>query len=99
MIELRISAGMQRALRRERNRPELAIPWTGRPREFFSSVLALIRGPAAPKKFAGAPYFRDCWIYQRSPKIPFLVAVACQMLLTLFPPPIWNIRQAQVEAF
>ena len=44
----------------------------------------------------GAPYFRDCWIDQRFPKLAFLAAVALQILLIRFPPPIWNIRPSRV---
>jgi len=79
--------------------PKFAIPWTNRREVFVSSVLALLRGPAPLKKFSGALYFRDCWIEQRSPRGAFVVAIACQALLILFPPPVWNIRPAQVEAF
>ena len=79
--------------------PELAISRMGRGEEFFSSVRALLFGPAAPKHFLGDPYFRDCWIDQRTPRAAFAVAVACQVLLILFPPPVWKIRPAQVEAF
>jgi TonB family protein len=79
--------------------PEFAISRRGRCEEFFSNVRAFLGGPAAPKEFLGAPYFRDCWIDQRSPRAAFAVAVACQVLLILFPPPMWNIRPAQVEAF
>jgi hypothetical protein len=79
--------------------PELAISQMGRWEEFFSSIRTLLFGPTAPKKFLGDPYFRDCWIDQRTPRAAFAVAVACQVLLILFPPPVWNIRPAQVEAF
>src|SRR5258708_13208066 len=79
--------------------PEFSICRVGRYEEFFSNVRAILGGPAAPKQFLGAPYFRDCWIDQRSPRAAFAVAVACQVLVILFPPPVWNIRSAQVEAF
>jgi TonB family protein len=77
--------------------PQLAIAWIGWREEFASSVVALLRGPAAPKTFLGVRYFRDCWIDPRFPRVAFAVAVACQALLILFPPPIWNIRSAQAE--
>src|SRR5712691_6796408 len=51
--------------------PELAISWTGWREEFLSSVLALLRGPVPPKEFLGDPYFRNCWIEQRSPRVAF----------------------------
>ena len=79
--------------------PEFSISRVGRYEAFFSNVRAILGGPAAPKKFLGDPYFRDCWIDQRSPRAAFAVAVACQVLVILFPPPVWNIRSVQVEAF
>ena len=79
--------------------PELAIPRLNRRQEFISSVLALLRGPTPPKEFLGAPYFRDCWIEQRSPKAAFATAVVCQVLLILFPPPVWNIPASHAEPF
>jgi TonB family protein len=77
--------------------PQLTIVRIGWREEFTSSILALLRGPAPPKEFLGAPYFRDCWIDQRFPKVAFAAAVACQVLLILFPPPVWNIRPARAE--
>jgi TonB family protein len=72
--------------------PQLELVKTGTVKEFFSSLMALVRGPAPPKEFALNAYFRDCWIDQRFPKYAFLVAIVVQALLILFPPPIWNIR-------
>jgi TonB family protein len=72
--------------------PRLALVKTGTLKEFSSSLIALLRGPAPPRKFLGAPYFRDCWIDQRFPKYAFAAAIAIQTLLILFPPPIWNIQ-------
>jgi len=74
--------------------PRLALERTGTFEEFSSSLLALARGPAAPKKFLGDLYFRDCWIEQRFPKYAFAVATVIQVFLVLFPPPIWNIHSA-----
>jgi TonB family protein len=79
--------------------PELAISWIGRREEFLSSVLALLRGPLPPKEFLGDPYFRNCWIEQRSPRIAFAVAVACQAVLVFVPPPVWNTPAAHAEPF
>jgi TonB family protein len=79
--------------------PKFAIPRISRREEILSSIGALLRGPSAPRKFVGALYFRDCCIDQRSPRAAFLIAIACQALLVLFPPPIWNIHPARVEAF
>jgi TonB family protein len=71
--------------------PRLALGRTGTLTEFFSSLIALIRGPAPPRKFLGDPYFRDCWINQKFPKYGFAAAIVLQALLILFPPPLWNI--------
>jgi TonB family protein len=75
--------------------PQLALEKTGWLNQFASSVGVLVHGPAPPKKFLGDPYFRDCWIDQRFPKLAFLAAVALQILLILFPPPIWNIHPSR----
>ena len=75
--------------------PRLALKRAGTLHEFFSSLAALVKGPAAPKRFTGAHYFRDCWVDQRFPKSAFAAAIILQVLLVLFPPPIWNIRRAR----
>ena len=72
--------------------PRLNVPRTGWCRQFASSAVALVRGPAPSKKFLGSPYFRDCWIEQSFPKAAFVLAIACHVLLIVFPPPIWTIR-------
>ena len=72
--------------------PRLALEKTGALREFSSSLSALVHGPSAPKKSPGDLYFKDCWIDQRFPKYAFAVATVVQVLLVLFPPPIWNIH-------
>jgi TonB family protein len=72
--------------------PQLELVKAGTLAEFFSSLVALVRGPAPPKEFAGDAYFRECWIDQRFPKYAFLAAIAIQGLLVLFPPPIWNVQ-------
>src|ERR1035437_6092420 len=77
--------------------PEFAIAWIGWREQFTSSVLVLLRGPVPPKQFRGAPFFRDCWIEQPFPKFAFAAAVALQVLLVLFPPPIWNIQPSRPE--
>jgi TonB family protein len=76
--------------------PQLALRKTRWIEQFSSSLAVLVREPAAPKKFLGAPYFRDCWIHQRFPKAGFFAAVALQTLLILFPPPIWTTRPPRV---
>jgi TonB family protein len=68
---------------------------TGTFQEFSTSLMALFRGPAPPKKFLGDPYFRDCWIDERFPKYAFAAAIGLQVLLSVFPPPIWNIHPSR----
>jgi TonB family protein len=106
MIRVRITGGMQLRvdlssrpdLGGGADSPQLAISWVDWREEFLSSVLVFLLGPPPPKEFLGEPYFRDCYIEQRSPKIAFAVAVACQALLILFPPPVWNLPPTQAEA-
>jgi len=93
--DLSIKPGSQPGLRS----PNFEIPGTGRREELFSNLWAVLGGPSAPKEFLGTPYFRDCWIEQHPPRGAFAVAIACQVLLVLFPPPVWNVRSAQVEVF
>jgi TonB family protein len=78
--------------------PRLALQKTGWLAQFASSLVVMVREPAPPKKFLGHPYFRDCWIDQGSSKLPFAAAVALQILLILFPPPIWSTRPPRVVA-
>jgi TonB family protein len=75
--------------------PQLAVEQTETLREFLSSLVALLRGPAPPKEFAGDAYFRDCWIDQKFPKYAFAAAIGLQVLLILFPPPIWSVQPAR----
>ena len=72
--------------------PRFALEKAGTLGEFFSSLIALVRGPSPPEEFASDAYFRDCWIDERFPRIAFAFAILLQTLLILFPPPIWNIR-------
>ena len=74
------------------------MPGTGTFEEFRSSVAALVGGPAAPRKFLGDPYFRDCWIERKFPKFAFAIAIVLQVLLSIFPPPIWKIQPARPAA-
>ena len=75
--------------------PRLALGRTGTLKEFSSSLIALVRGPAAPKEFSSEAFFRDCWIDQNFPIYAFAAAIALQALLIVFPPPIWNIHSAR----
>jgi TonB family protein len=79
----------------EMSGPRLSVEKTGRVDELRSSLRALMAGPAAPKKFAGEPFFRDCWIDQSFPKYAFAAAIVLQVLLSLFPPSIWTVRPAR----
>jgi TonB family protein len=78
--------------------PRLALQGTGTFEEFRTSLAALVGGPASPKKFLGDPYFRDCWIEQKFPKFAFATAIVLQVLLSVFPPPIWKIQPARPAA-
>jgi TonB family protein len=75
--------------------PQLAVGKTGSLEEFFSSLVALVRGPRPLKGFDGGAYFRNCWIEQKFPMYAFAAAIVLQALLIVFPPPIWNIRAAR----
>lgn len=76
--------------------PRLAMEKTPRLRQFASNLVVLVRDPRAPKNFVGTSFFRDNLIERRLPLTAFAIAVALQILLILFPPPIWNIRPARV---
>jgi TonB family protein len=76
--------------------PQFALERAGALEEFSSSLIALLRGPSAPKKFLGGEYFRNCWIEQRFPKYAFAFATVLQVLVILYPPPIWNIQSSRM---
>ena len=78
--------------------PRLAVNKTGWLDQLASSITVLARGPAAPRKFQGDPYFRDCWIDRRFPKLAFAAAVLLQVLLIRFPPPIWSAQRPHIVA-
>jgi len=98
-MQLRVDLSSGSDLGREPYSPQLAISWVDWREEFLSSVLVFFLGPPPPKEFLGEPYFRDCCIEQRPPKVAFVVALAFQALLILFPPPVWNVPPTQAEAF
>lgn len=75
--------------------PRLDLERTGTLQEFFSSLIALIVGPAPPKDFDDGAYFRNCWIEHKFPMYGFTAAIVLQTLLIVFPPPIWNIHSAR----
>jgi hypothetical protein len=78
--------------------PRLALERPGRGNEFFSSLIALVRGPAPAERFEGDPYFRDCSVEPQFPRAAFAFAVALQAILVAYPPPIWNLAPAHIVA-
>jgi TonB family protein len=78
--------------------PQLGVRWT-KPREnFFSSLRALFAGPRPPRKFLGAPYFRDCWVPSRWPLATFIFAVVLQATILLTVHPRFTIKRPQFIA-
>lgn len=75
--------------------PRLAIERPGSREEFFSSLMALVRGRPAPEQFEGDPYFRNCWIESKFPRPAFAAAVILQAILVAHPPPVWNLPGAR----
>lgn len=47
------------------------------------NLLVLLRGPAAPRRFRGGPYFRDCWTSGPLPLSGFLTALLCHFAIVL----------------
>jgi TonB family protein len=78
--------------------PRLTVERPGKREEFFSSVVALVRGPAAPRNFHGDPFFRDCSITAKFPRLGFAAAVAIQVILIAYPPPIWRIQPSRATS-
>ena len=78
--------------------PRLQVERQGRGGEFFSSLLALLRGPTAPEQSTGDPYFRDCSVEAQFPRAAFAFAVALQAILAAYPPPIWNLPPTRMVA-
>src|ERR1700690_2522370 len=73
--------------------PQLGVCWT-KPREnFFSSLRAIFAEPKAPRKFIGAPFFRDCWIPSRWPALAFIAALALEAAFILTVHPRWNFKR------
>lgn len=85
-------SGPQESLRA----PQLSVEKTAWLDQFTSSIVVLARGPVPPKDLSSALYFRDVLIDQRFPKVAVAVAIALQILLILFHPPLWNVRPPRV---
>ncbi len=71
--------------------PRLDLDWEQRRKNFAESCRALLQGPA-PREFLGAPYFRDCWVQARAPRLAFVIALGWHtafVLLLLVP--LWNL--------
>jgi TonB family protein len=65
--------------------------------QFFSSLKVLLKDPRPPRKFQGEPFFRHCWIEGHFPRRAFAAATSLQVLLVLFPPPIWTARPPRIS--
>jgi TonB family protein len=68
-----------------------ALDWKERRRNFATSLSALLRGPAAPRKFLGDPYFRDCWVSGRGPRGAFVVSLGWHAIFVMLLIPLWNV--------
>ena len=75
--------------------PRFALERQGRGNELFSSLIALVRGPAPSEQFEDDPYFRDCCVEAQFPRAAFAFAIALQAILVAYPPPIWNLPPAR----
>lgn len=67
--------------------PQFDIPWDGFHQSLASSVVALLVGPAAPRKFLSGEFFRDCWIERRIPLTAVLAAALWHVVFFIFPWP------------
>lgn len=63
--------------------PRLELRWGSRWQNLGENLLALLHGPAPPKKFRGAPYFRDCWVSGPRPNLAFLTALLWHAVVIL----------------
>jgi TonB family protein len=96
--ETSLTGGTGWVARMEPARPHLAVQWT-KPREnFFSNLRAVFAGPKAPRKFLGAPYFRDCWITSRWPTLAFIAAIALEATFVMTVHPTWIFTRPRLAA-
>jgi len=67
--------------------PQFDVPWGSFHQSLASSVVALLAGPAAPRKFLSGEFFRDCWIERRIPLTAVLAAALWHLVFFIFPWP------------
>lgn len=67
--------------------PQFDVPWGSFHQSLASSVVALLAGPAAPRKFLSGEFFRDCWIERRIPLTAVLAAALWHVVFFIFPWP------------
>jgi TonB family protein len=67
--------------------PQFEVPWGSFHQSLASSVVALLAGPAAPRKFLSGEFFRDCWIERRLPLSAVLAAALWHVVFLIFPWP------------
>ena len=67
--------------------PQFDVPWGSFHQSLAGSVVALLAGPAAPRKFLSGEFFRDCWIERRIPLTAVLAAALWHVVFFIFPWP------------
>lgn len=67
--------------------PQLHVGWGEFRQSLSSSLLLLVAGPAAPKKFQGGNFFRDCWIEGSIPRRAVVAAALWHIVFFVFPFP------------
>jgi TonB family protein len=71
--------------RAHRRAPELAVAWEPRRAAFWSSVSALLHGPAPPKGWPVSKFFRDSWVRGNFPRKALFASVLWHAVIFNFP--------------
>lgn len=66
--------------------PQLAVQWGSFPHGFWSSIVAVISGPAPAKEFTGSHFFKD-WIEGRVPRAAVIAAALWHIVFLVIPWP------------